>query len=75
MTAGAGGSRKGKGRRRRKGEEKSVRSGVKTIGGEEASASGLVGEEEDEDEVDVDEGVQDEEGRKVDKAAEKKNLA
>lgn len=77
MTAGLG-SRKGKGKRKRKGGEGSVKSGVKTIGGEEASASGLAGEEageEEEEEGDVNDGVQDEEGSKVDKAAEKKNLA
>lgn len=77
VTVGVG-SRKGKGKRKRKGGEGSVRSGVKTIGREEASASGQAGEEameEEEDDGDVDEGVQDEEGRKVDKAAEKKNLA
>ena len=77
MTAGVG-SRKVKGKRKRKTGEGSVRSGEKTIGGEEASASGLAGEEaaeEEEDDGDVDDAVQDEEGRKVDKAAEKKNLA
>lgn len=77
MTAGVG-SKKGKGKRKKKGGEESVRSGVKTIGGEEASVSGLAGEEpadEEEEEGDADEGVQDEEGRKMDKAAEKKNLA
>lgn len=77
VTTGVG-SRKGRGKRKRKGEEGSVRSGGKTIGGEEASASGLAGEEaaeEEDDDGDVDDGGQDEEGRKVDKAAEKKNLA
>jgi hypothetical protein len=77
ITAGRG-SRKGKGKRRKKGEEGSVRSGVKPIDGEDASVSGPMGEEagdEEEDDGDIDDGVQDDEGRKVDKAAEKKNLA
>ncbi len=51
---------------------------MKPIDGEDASVSGPMGEEagdEEEDDGDIDDGVQDDEGRKVDKAAEKKNLA
>lgn len=76
ITAGIG-ARKARARKRRKGEG-SVRSGARASGGDEASGSGQVedgAEEEEEDgDGDGDEGLVDD-GEKVDRAAEKKNLA
>ena len=77
VTAGTG-VRKGKRRRKRRGED-SVKSGTKAAGGDEGSASGPAGEdgaeEEEEDaEAEGDEGLLDD-GEKVDRVAEKKNLA
>lgn len=77
VTAGTG-IKKGRRRRRRKGEG-SVKSGSKARGGEEGSASGQVGddgaeEEEEDGEAEGDEALLDD-GEKVDRAAEKKNLA
>lgn len=77
VTAGTG-IRKGKGRRRRKGEG-SVKSGSKAPAGEEGSGSGHVGDDGAEEEEEDGEGEGDEtlmdDGEKVDRAAEKKNLA
>lgn len=78
VTAGTA-AKRGKGKRKKKGEG-SLRSGAKTAGAEEGSAGGQGGDEggeEEEEEADGegDGGLLDEGGEKVDRAAEKKNLA